>query len=254
MAIEVNNLHFGYNSEDILDGISFSVQKGEFVSVIGPNGSGKSTLLRTICGSLKPDTGSICIDGRTVDEYSPAELALRVAWLPQNPVIPEGVTVKEFVAYGRFPHRSWRGANRRRDRSIVAEAIAELGLEKLSNRYLSQLSGGELQRARIAMVIAQEADIIVFDEPTTFLDISHQYEVLSHISRLNSSKSITVLMVVHDLNQAASFSHRILALHEGRIFEDGTPSKVITEETLKKVFGVRSQVMESPFHVVIEGL
>ncbi len=253
-VIKADSISLGYQEKIVVKDISLEIDKGDFVALVGPNGSGKSTLLKAICGNLQPAKGTVWVEEKVVEEYSAGELALKVAWLPQNPVIPEGVSVEEFVGYGRFPHRNWRGMSSAKDREIVTRSIESVGLNSLKERFLTRLSGGELQRARIAMVMAQEAEIVVFDEPTTFLDIAHQYEILNQIKELNQNLGITVVMVVHDLNQAASFARRIIVLDNGGIYRDGSAEEVITEDTLREVFGVKSRIMKSPFYVIVEGV
>lgn len=237
-AISVNNLSVAYDDNLIIDNLNLSIPKEEITIIIGANGCGKSTLLKSIARIIKPKAGEICINGQDIKKQREKHLATQVAFLPQGPVCPSGMTVKELVSFGRFPHQKMIGGLNSHDKEIIDWAIKETGLEEFANRPVENLSGGQRQRAWIAMTLAQETDIIMLDEPTTYLDMSYQLEVLQVLERLNREKKITVVMVLHELNNACRFASNIIGLRKGKIVCEGIPREAITRENLREIYGI----------------
>lgn len=237
-AISVKNLSVAYENNLIIDNMSFSIPKGELSIIIGANGCGKSTLLKTIARIIKPKSGEIFINEKNIKNQKEKNIATQVAFLPQGPTCPSGITVKELVAYGRFPHQKMIGGLNTHDKDVISWAIEETGLKDFEDREIENLSGGQRQRAWIAMTLAQETDIIMLDEPTTYLDMSYQLEVLEVLERLNKKKNITVVIVLHELNNACRFASNIIGLKKGKIICNGAPKEVITKESLKEIYGI----------------
>lgn len=244
--IEVRDLHHAFGALQVLRGVSVSVRAGEMTSIIGPNGSGKSTLLRIAGRLLRPERGAVYFDGQDAWSIPPREFARRVAFLPQAPEAPADLTVGELVARGRHPYRGLLGGSGERDREAVERALALAGVDGLRHRTVATLSGGERQRAWVALALAQEPDVLLLDEPTTYLDIGHQVELLSLLARLNEEQGLTVLMVMHDLPQAAHYSRRLIAVSAGEVVADGAPAEVLTEPQVEAIFGVAVRVYRDP--------
>ena len=242
------SLHAGYPSasELVIEALSLDIGEGEIVALVGPNGSGKSTLLRALGRVLKPKTGVVYLDGRVMREWPTREVARRLALLPQGPTLANDMTVEELVRMGRSPHQGILGVLGRADEAAVREAIHDTSIEALTARQVSALSGGERQRVWLAMALAQQPHVLLLDEPTTFLDLNHQLEVLDLVRDLNRERDLTVVMVLHDLNQAARYAGRMVVLKQGRIHADGSPAAVLTPDTLREVFGVEARVMPGP--------
>jgi iron complex transport system ATP-binding protein len=230
----------------VLRRLSIDVAEGELVALVGPNGSGKSTLLRTLGRVLKPRDGIAYLDGKAMREWPTREIARRLALLPQGPTLANDLTVEELVMLGRSPHQGILGVLSSRDEEAVRSAIFETSIGPLVKRNVSELSGGERQRVWLAMALAQQPRILLLDEPTTFLDLNHQLEVLDLIQALNRQHGLTVVMVLHDLNQAARYAGRIVVLHQGEIYADGDPATVLTPATLREVFGVEGRIIPGP--------
>jgi iron complex transport system ATP-binding protein len=244
--LETKQLDAGYESRLVLRALQMNIAAGEVVALVGPNGSGKSTLLRVLGRVLKPRGGSVLLDGRALADWPTRSVAKEMALLPQGPVLSNDMTVEELVWMGRSPHQGLLGLPSTADREAVAWAIDETAIESLRGRSVASLSGGERQRAWLAMALAQRPRVLLLDEPTTFLDLKHQLEVLDLIQYLNLEHGLTVVMVLHDLNQAARYAGRVIVLKEGNVFAEGTPADVLTPETLAEVFGVRARVMNGP--------
>lgn len=237
-AISVKNLSVAYEDNLIIDQMDLSFPKGEVNIVIGANGCGKSTLLKSIARIIKPKSGEIFINDKNVKNQKEKFLATQVAFLPQGPICPSGMTVKELVSYGRFPHQKMIGGLKSHDKEIIEWAIEETGLVEFKDREIERLSGGQRQRAWIAMTLAQETDIIMLDEPTTYLDMSYQLEVLQVLEKLNKEKNITIIMVLHELNNACRFASNIIGLKSGKVVCQGPPKDAITEENLREIYGI----------------
>jgi iron complex transport system ATP-binding protein len=244
-AISVKNLSVAYEDNLIIDDMNLSIPKGKISIIIGANGCGKSTLLKTIARVIKPKNGDIFISEKNIKIQKEKHIATQVAFLPQGPVCPSGITVKELVAFGRFPHQKLIGGLKAHDKEIIDWAIEETGLTDFADREIENLSGGQRQRAWIAMTLAQETDIIMLDEPTTYLDMSYQLEVLQVLEKLNKEKNITIVMVLHELNNACRFASNIIGLKEGKIICEGTPMEAITKENLKEIYGIDGKLQLS---------
>jgi len=244
-AISVKNLSVAYEDSLIIDDMNLSIPKGKISIIIGANGCGKSTLLKTIARVIKPKNGDIFINEKNIKIQKEKNIATQVAFLPQGPVCPSGITVKELVAFGRFPHQKLIGGLKAHDKEIIDWAIEETGLTDFEDREIENLSGGQRQRAWIAMTLAQETDIIMLDEPTTYLDMSYQLEVLQVLEKLNKEKNITIVMVLHELNNACRFASNIIGLKKGKIICEGTPMEAITKENLKEIYGIDGKLQLS---------
>jgi iron complex transport system ATP-binding protein len=244
-AISVKDLLVSYEDTVIIENMNLTIPKGKVSIIIGANGCGKSTLLKTISRIVKPKKGEIFINGKDIRKQKEKNIAKEVAFLPQGPICPSGLTVKELVAYGRFPHQKLIGGLNSHDKEIIDWAIAETGLIEFSDREVESLSGGQRQRAWIAMTLAQETDIIMLDEPTTYLDMSYQLEVLEVLKKLNKERNITVAIVLHELNNACRFADNIIGLKKGKIVCEGKPIDVITEKNLKEIYGIEANLQVS---------
>jgi iron complex transport system ATP-binding protein len=227
-------------------GLDLDVVDGTVTAVIGPNGCGKSTLLRTMARLLAPKHGHVLLDGRRLDAVPSREVATVLGVLPQDPTAPEGITVADLVARGRHPHQRWFRQWSADDEEAVSEALEWTGMRDFAERALDTLSGGQRQRVWISMALAQGTDVLLLDEPTTFLDLAHQVDVLDLVERLNQERGRTVVMVLHDLNLAARYAGRLVAMHHGEIAVSGTPHEVLTEATVRDVFGLDARVIDDP--------
>lgn len=236
-----------------LQDVAAAIPKGQMTAIVGPNGSGKSTLLRIITGLLKPDSGSVLIRDRPASDYSGTEFAQAVSMLPQAKDMMPELTVRELVAYGRAPHKKpFRQRLTAEDEQIIDWAMRVMSIRRHEDRMFHTLSGGEQQKARIAMALAQKTGIILLDEPTTYLDMTHQLEVMEMLSRINREYRITVVMVLHDLQQAAAFCHHMIAMKEGEIVASGIPRSVITPRFLREVYEIEAKVsFEEEYPVII---
>ena len=230
----------------VLNEVTLSIPRGTVTAVIGPNGSGKSTLLRTLARLLRPETGSVLLDGAAIARMSPGQVARQIATLPQSPGAVPGMTVQELVEQGRYPHTGPLRMLSDRDHAAVERALELTSSGRFRHRLLDSLSGGERQRVWIALALAQEPRILLLDEPTTFLDINHQIQVLNLIHALNREYGLTVVMALHDLNHASQYAERLVVLHGGRIVEEGPPTAVVREDVLASVFNVQAHISVSP--------
>jgi iron complex transport system ATP-binding protein len=239
-------LSLGYADRPVVQDLDLAVSDGEVTVIVGANGCGKSTLLRGLARLLKPASGAVLLDGRSIHQQSSREVAQTLGLLPQNPVAPEGLTVVDLVGRGRHPHhgplRRWSTA----DDAAVARALDLTDTLDLAHRPVDELSGGQRQRVWIAMALAQETDLLLLDEPTTYLDVAHQVEVLDLLLDLNAARGATVVMVLHDLNVAGRYADRLVALREGRVVAAGPPSEIVTPELVRNVFGLESRVIDDP--------
>ncbi|WP_187977638.1 ABC transporter ATP-binding protein [Mycetocola sp. JXN-3] len=244
-TLEAVALRVGYGQNPILPELSVTIPPGSFTVIVGPNACGKSTLLKSLARILPVESGRVLLDGADIKALRTKELARRVGLLPQSSVAPEAITVIDLVSRGRHPHqgvfRQWSAE----DEAKVARALEDTGLTDLASATVDRLSGGQRQRVWIAMVLAQDTPIVLLDEPTTFLDLAHQIEVLELCARLHRDGR-TLVAVLHDLNQAARYATHLIALHEGQIVAEGAPAVVLTEETVERVFGVRARIIPDP--------
>lgn len=240
------SLRLSYDQRVVCDHLDVSIPQGAITTIIGPNGCGKSTLLRALCRLIEPRTGEVRFDGRPLATFGRRELAQRLGFLPQISNVPPGISVRELVSRGRFPYQGFLRQWSHEDEAAVARALRETGLVGSSDRLVEQLSGGQRQRVWIALVLAQDSDVLILDEPTTYLDIGHQLEVLDLCKRLNSELGKSLVMVLHDLHLAARYSHHLIAMKDGAIVAAGTPSELLTPERVEAVFGIRAQVITDP--------
>lgn len=231
-----------YSDRFVVENLNLSIPTGKTTALIGANGSGKSTILKTLARIMRPYGGSVYLDGKSIHQAPTKEIAKHLAILPQNPTAPGGLTIYELVSYGRFPHQSGLGTLSKKDKEIITWAMEVTGLMEICQRPIDQLSGGQRQRAWIAMALAQQTDILLLDEPTTFLDMAHQLEVLELLDRLNKNEQRTIVMVVHDLNHASQYAQRIVAIKQGKIVAEGSSEEVITKDVLREVFGVEADI------------
>lgn len=246
--IETKDLSIAYDDHLVVDSLNLSIREGEITSIIGPNGCGKSTVLKTIGRIIKKQKGMVYLDGEDIAKISTREIAKKMAILPQTPTAPSGLTVKELVSYGRYPHQKGFGKLTTEDKEIVEWAITVTKLNEFQHREIDSLSGGQRQRVWIAMALAQQTDLILLDEPTTYLDMAHQLEVLELLKELNNTQECTIVMVLHDLNLASRFSDMIVAVNGGTIKASGSPKEVITKENLKEVFQIDATIVLEPIH------
>ncbi|WP_438825248.1 ABC transporter ATP-binding protein [Bacillus sp. JJ1609] len=245
-AIAAEKLTLSYGDSIIIKELDIEIPKGEITVFIGGNGCGKSTLLRSIARLLKPQAGSILLEGEAISKLSTKEIARKMAILPQSPTAPEGLTVLQLVKQGRYPYQSWLKQWSEEDEAKVTNALAATGIDHLKDRTVDSLSGGQRQRAWIAMTLAQDTDIILLDEPTTYLDMTHQIEILDLLYELNEKEGRTILMVLHDLNLACRYAHNIVAIKDQKIFAQGKPEVVINCGLVKNVFGMECEVTVDP--------
>lgn len=244
--IETRDLDVSYDGVAVLEGMELRIPEGMVTSIIGPNGCGKSTALKTIGRILRPQGGAVYLDGEDIHTLPTREVAKRMAILPQSPQAPEGLTAGELVSYGRFPYQTGFGRVTEEDEAIVRWAMESTGVLEFETSAVDSLSGGQRQRVWIAMALAQQTDLILLDEPTTYLDLAYQLEVLELLHGLNRGQGCTVAMVLHDLNLASRFSDRLIAMRDGRIVASGTPEEVMTPEVLMRTFGIDALVARDP--------
>lgn len=245
-TLEARELSIGYGERNVIDSLQLQVPPGRITAIVGANACGKSTLLRSMSRLLAPQSGQVLLDGRQVHQVPAKDLARTLGLLPQSPVAPEGITVADLVGRGRHPHQRVFTRWSRADGQAVAEALEMTRTVELAERPIDELSGGQRQRVWIAMVLAQQTELLLLDEPTTFLDVSHQVEVLDLLTDLNTARGTTIVMVLHDLNLAARYSDFLVALAGGRIHAAGDPEEVLTAETVRAVFDLESEVIPDP--------
>ncbi|MEV5409047.1 ABC transporter ATP-binding protein [Thermopolyspora sp. NPDC052614] len=244
--LRATGLHLAYEDRLVVEDLDLLVPPGRITAIVGANACGKSTLLRALARLLAPRRGAVHLDGRALQSIPSRELARRLGILPQSPVAPEGLTVLDLVNRGRSPHQTWWRQWSKADQEAVHAALAATGMSDLAHRAVDELSGGQRQRAWIAMAVAQGTPVLLLDEPTTYLDLAHQLDVLDLIMDLNRRESRTIVMVLHDLNQACRYADHVIAMKAGRIAAEGTPAEVITEATVEDVFGLRCKVTSDP--------
>lgn len=245
-ALHVKDVSVGYGERTVLDTLNVDIKRGAVTSIVGPNGCGKSTLLRTMSRLLNPTKGEIVLDGKSIHDIPTRKLATQLGLLPQTPIAPDGIVVADLVGRGRTPHQGILGRWSQQDYDIVAEALETTGIPDLAERSIDELSGGQRQRVWIAMALAQRTDTLLLDEPTTYLDVKHQLDVLDLLTELNRDRGTTIVMVLHDLNLAARYSDELVAVSGGKVFAHGNPREVITKENVKSVFGIDSVIITDP--------
>lgn len=246
MTLEARGLTLTYDKHTVVDGLDLALPAGRITAIVGANGCGKSTLLRGLSRVLRPHAGAVLLDGADLRSMHPKQVAKRVALLPQQPVAPSGMTVVELVGLGRHPHQTAFRPRTRDDDRIVAEALEATATLDLADRLVEELSGGQRQRVWIAMVLAQQTDVLLLDEPTSFLDLAHAVDVLDLVTDLNRQRGTTVAMVLHDLNLAARYADELIAVKEGTVVAQGSPAEVITAERVRGVFGLTASVVPDP--------
>jgi len=245
-TLSAEKLTLSYGDRTIIDELDLELPAGRITAIVGANGCGKSTLLRALARLLPPKTGRVVLDGKALHERPSKEIARILGLLPQSPIAPEGIAVADLVGRGRHPHQRALARWSARDYEVVAEVLAATGISDLADRSIDELSGGQRQRVWIAMALAQETDILLLDEPTTFLDVAHQVEVLDLLTDLNRDRGTTTVMVLHDMNMAARYADHLVALRDGRIVAAGDPSAVMTSELIADVFGLDALVVPDP--------
>jgi len=245
-TLAVSDLTAGYGDTTILNGLNLDIPPGKITAIVGANACGKSTLLRTMTRLLRPAAGQVLLDGQSIHRMPARMLARTLGLLPQSPIAPEGITVADLVSRGRHPHHGLFARWTKADDEAVAEALNATRTATLADRAVDELSGGQRQRVWIAMALAQQTDLLLLDEPTTFLDIANQIEVLDLLTDLNRARGTTVLMVLHDLNLAARYADRLIAMAGGRVHAMGPPGEVLTEDMVQAVFALRSRIIRDP--------
>ncbi|GGY40539.1 ABC transporter ATP-binding protein [Streptomyces omiyaensis] len=244
--LEARGISAGYGGSPVIEGLDLRIEKGRITALVGPNACGKSTLLKAIARLLPLAAGSVLLEGADIHRLPTREVARRLGVLPQSPVAPESITVGDLVRRGRHPHRRFGGHRDAHEDVIVAEALKATGTAELVDRPVDQLSGGQRQRVWIALALAQDTPTLLLDEPTTYLDVAHQIEVMDLLADLNEQTGKTIVLVSHDLNQAALYASTIVALRDGRVIRQGPPDEVLDESTVAEVFGLRCLVVPHP--------
>ncbi|MFJ6631722.1 ABC transporter ATP-binding protein [Streptomyces sp. NPDC091376] len=244
--LTAESVTLAYDQRVIAEDLSVEIPDNSFTVIVGPNACGKSTLLRALSRMLKPSTGRVLLDGQTIHSMPAKKVARTLGLLPQSSIAPDGITVGDLVARGRYPHQGLLRQWSREDERVVQESMAATGVAELADRYVDELSGGQRQRVWIAMALAQQTPLLLLDEPTTFLDIQHQLEILDLCAELHETQGRTLVAVLHDLNQAARYATHLIAMRDGRIAAEGAPGDVVTAELVERVFGVRAQVIDDP--------
>lgn len=244
--IAAEKLTVGYGGNPIINGLDIAIPEGHITAIIGPNGCGKSTILKALSRLIPVQGGTVLLDGKAIAQLPGTEIARKMAILPQSPVSPPGLTVEELVAYGRYPHQRGFGRLNDKDKEKITWALTITGLSALRERDVDTLSGGQRQRVWIAMALAQDTELILLDEPTTYLDLVHQLEVLALLKRLNAETGRTIALVIHELNMAARFADHMIAVRDGAIVAQGEPDEIMTPEVLGRVFEIDALVAKDP--------
>lgn len=241
-GLRAEGITLGYGARTVVRGLDLPVPPGQVTAIVGPNGCGKSTVLRGLCRLLTPTAGRVLLDGADLSAMPTRQVAKRIGLLPQIPIVPEGITVGELVSRGRHPHQGLVRRWSAEDEAVVAESLLLTDTADLASREVEQLSGGQRQRVWIAMILAQRTDLLLLDEPTSFLDIAHQVEVLDLVRDLSVQRGTTVVMVLHDLAMAARYADHLVAMRDGEIVAEGAPRDVVTESSVEAVFGIGTRV------------
>jgi iron complex transport system ATP-binding protein len=243
-TFQAETITAGYDNKTILHDVSISIPSNKISIIIGANGCGKSTLLKTMARLIKPTSGQVTLDGVPIHKIPPKKLARVLGLLPQSPIVPEGITVADLVGRGRYPHQTFLKGWTKKDYEAVAEAMEIMNITEFADRNIDELSGGQRQRVWIAMALAQQTDILFLDEPTTYLDITYQVEILDLLTDLNRKRGTTIVMVLHDINLSARYADHIFALHEGKLVTEGEPSKVITSKLIQDIFCLQCTIIK----------
>ncbi|GAA4691188.1 ABC transporter ATP-binding protein [Nocardioides conyzicola] len=244
--LRTESVTVGYGGDPVVRDLSLDLADGHVTTIVGPNGCGKSTLLRTMSRLLRPTSGTVYLDGESIHDVHTRQVARTMALLPQSPIAPDGLLVRDLVGRGRHPHQRWFSQWSPEDEQIVDRALEMTDTAALRDRPLDQLSGGQRQRAWIAMTLAQDTDLLLLDEPTTYLDLAHQVEILDLVTRLNRERGRTVVMVLHDLNLAARYSDTIVVMKDGVVVTQGAPTDVFTPALLATTFGLAADILPDP--------
>lgn len=244
--LKTEALTLSYGDRVIIDHLDMTIPQGEITVFVGSNGCGKSTLLRSIARLLKPQAGAVLLDGKQISKMSTKKVARNIAILPQGPIAPEGLTVMQLVKQGRYPYQNWLQNWSEEDERMVNKAMEATKIKEFADRTVDSLSGGQRQRAWIAMTLAQGTDILLLDEPTTYLDLAHQIEILDLLFELNEQEKCTVVMVLHDLNLAARYAHHMVAVHNQKVYSQGKPEDIITRDMVRDVFGMNCDIALDP--------
>lgn len=240
---KLDNVSLGYDKhKKIIKNINLEIRKGEFVSIIGPNASGKTTIIKSLTKLIKPLEGQIQYQEQNIFDYKSKEYSKRVAYVPQITEFPDDITIYDFVSMGRYPHNSFFFSNEKKNREIISLALEQVNLKDMAHNYLNELSGGQKQRALIALALAQDTETIVLDEPTNHLDIKYQLEIIHLLHDLNHTHNKTIILVIHDINHGIKFANKVIIVNEGEIYSVGCPNKVISINSIKKVFGVNAKI------------
>lgn len=244
--LHASHLKLGYDNKIIADDLSVAIPDGAFTVIVGPNACGKSTLLRALCRLLKPSAGEVMLDGKNISSFATKALARELGLLPQTSIAPDSITVADLVSRGRYPHQSLLKQWTQADKQAVEAAMAATNVSQLADRSVDELSGGQRQRVWVAMALAQQTPLLLLDEPTTYLDIAHQIELLDLFRQLNRERGQTLIAVLHDLNHACRYADHIIAMRDGKIVAEGNPAEIITAELVERVFGMPCMIIDDP--------
>lgn len=244
--LSASHIEAGYDNRTIISDINLTIPKNKISVILGANGCGKSTLLKTFSRLINPYAGKILLDGKAISSLSARQTAQIMGLLPQSPTVPEGIKVTDLVARGRFPYRQLLKSMTAKDFEAVEQAMDIMGITELADRSVDELSGGQRQRVWIALALAQQTDILLLDEPTTFLDISYQVEILDLLTDLNRKRQTTILMVLHDINLSARYADHLFAMQKGSLIAQGTPQEIVTPELIKRIYGLDCMVIDDP--------
>ncbi len=240
------SISVGYEDNTILKNLDIIIPSGKFSVLIGPSGCGKSTLLKSFARLLKPKKGDVVLDGKSIYDIPTQRLSREIGLLPQSPIVPAGITVADLVARGRFPYQKLFGQLTKTDYQAIASAMEAMGVADLADKPVDSLSGGQRQRVWIALVLAQDTDILLLDEPTTYLDIAYQVEILDCLAKLNKAKKTTIVAILHDINLSIRYADHIFAMKKGRLIAEGEPKDIITTDLMKEVYGIESDIISDP--------
>lgn len=246
LDFQAQSLSLAYEDHEVIHELSLAIPSGQITALVGPNGSGKSTLLKGLARLMRPTYGAVYLDSQAIHRLPTKQVARRLAMLPQRPEAPDGLTVRELVAFGRFPHQGFFGVLTQEDDAKIDQALEITGIAALADQSLGELSGGQRQLAWVAMALAQDTQLLLLDEPTTFLDMAHQIEVLDVLKRLNQAHGRTIVMVLHDLNMAARYSSHMVVIREGKLLSQGTPWDIMQPEVLAAAFDVEATILRDP--------